>query len=56
MMKLRINPLVAQDLKSIKNYIAEDNADKALKQYRRFTASLKIYSSFLTLVQTCLSV
>lgn len=27
MMKLRINPLVAQDLKSIKDYIAEDNAD-----------------------------
>ena len=31
MMKLRINPLVAQDLKSIKDYIAEDNADKALE-------------------------
>ena len=44
MMKLRINPLVAKDLKSIKDYIAEDNADKA------FTASLRIYSSFLTLV------
>ena len=27
MMKLRINPLVAKDLKSIKDYIAEDNAD-----------------------------
>ena len=25
-MKLRINPLVAKDLKSIKDYIAEDNA------------------------------
>ena len=31
MMKLRINPLVAKDLKSIKDYIAEDNADKALE-------------------------
>ena len=31
MMKLRINPLVAKDLKSIKDFIAEDNADKALE-------------------------
>lgn len=29
MMKLRINPVVAEDLKTIKNFIAEDNADKA---------------------------
>lgn len=40
MMKLRINPLVAKDLKSIKNYIAEDNTDKALETiqeiYRQF--------------------
>lgn len=40
MMKLRINPLVAHDLKSIKDYIAEDNADKALETiqeiYRQF--------------------
>lgn len=27
MMKLRINPLVARDLKSIKDFIAEDNED-----------------------------
>lgn len=31
MMKLRINPVVAEDLKSIKDFIAEDNADKALE-------------------------
>lgn len=31
MMKLRSNPLVARDLKSIKDFIAEDNADKALE-------------------------
>ena len=31
MMKLRINPLVVKDLKSIKDFIAEDNADKALE-------------------------
>lgn len=31
MMKLRINPLVADDLKSIKEYIAEDNDEMAAK-------------------------
>ena len=40
MMQLRINPLVAKDLKSIKDFIAEDNADKALETvqeiYRQF--------------------
>ena len=40
MMKLRINPLVVVDLKAIKNFIAEDNADKALETvqeiYRQF--------------------
>lgn len=29
MMKLRINPLVVKDLKEIRDYIAEDNPDKA---------------------------
>lgn len=29
MMKLRINPLVVTDLKAIRDYIAEDNEDKA---------------------------
>lgn len=40
MMKLRINPLVAKDLKFIKDFIAEDSVDKALetvqKIYRQF--------------------
>lgn len=40
MMKLRINPLVVKDLKSIKDFIAEDNVNKALetvqKIYRQF--------------------
>lgn len=40
MMKLRINPLVAADLKVIKDFIAEDNEDKALETvqeiYRQF--------------------
>lgn len=31
MMKLRINPLVAEDLKNIKEYIAEDNEEIAVK-------------------------
>lgn len=39
-MKLRINPLVAVDLKVIKDFIAEDNEDKALETvqevYRQF--------------------
>lgn len=35
MMKLRINPLVAKDLKSIKDYVAEDNADKALETVQK---------------------
>lgn len=40
MMKLQINPLVAKNLKSIKDYIAEDNVDRALETiqeiYRQF--------------------
>ena len=40
MLKLRINPIVARDLKNIRDYIAEDNADKALETiqeiYRQF--------------------
>ena len=39
-MKLRINPLVAVDLKKIKDFIAEDNECKALETvqeiYRQF--------------------
>lgn len=39
-MELRINPLVAKDLKSIKDFIAEDNVNKALETvqeiYRQF--------------------
>lgn len=40
MMKLRINPLVVKDLKEIRNFIAEDNVEKAVeiieKIYRKF--------------------
>ena len=31
MMKLRINPLVVADLKGIRDFIAEDNVEKALQ-------------------------
>ena len=31
MMKLRINPLVVADLKDIRDFIAEDNAEKAVE-------------------------
>lgn len=40
MMKLRINPLVVADLKEIRNYIAEDNAEKAAETIE------KIYGKF----------
>ena len=31
MLKLRINPIVAKDLKNIRDYIAEDNEEYAAK-------------------------
>ena len=45
MMKLRINPFVAEDLKSIKNFIAEDNQELALKTIQ------DIYSKFENIQQ-----
>ncbi|MCM1107178.1 MAG: type II toxin-antitoxin system RelE/ParE family toxin [Blautia sp.] len=45
MMKLRINPVVAEDLKAIKSYIAEDNADKALETVQ------EIYKQFENIQQ-----
>ena len=40
MLKLRINPLVATDLKEIRDYIAEDNAEYAAKTIK------EIYGKF----------
>ena len=40
MLKLRINPLVAADLKEIRDYIAEDNAEYAAKTIK------EIYGKF----------
>ena len=43
MLKLRINPIVAKDLKNIRDYIAEDNeeyATKTIKElYGKFESS-----------------
>ena len=44
-MKLRINPLVVADLKAIKDYTAEDNAEAARKTVD------EIYKSFENLQQ-----
>lgn len=35
MMKLRINPIVVEDLKNNKEYIAEDNEEMAVKTIQR---------------------
>ena len=40
MLKLRINPIVAKDLKSIRDYIAEDNEENAAKTIK------EIYGKF----------
>lgn len=40
MLKLRINPIVAKDLKNIRDYIAEDNAEYAVKTIK------EIYGKF----------
>jgi addiction module RelE/StbE family toxin len=45
MMNLRINPLVAEDLEAIKNFIAEDNAEKAAETVQG------IYSQFENIQQ-----
>ena len=43
MLKLRINPLVAADLKEICDYIAEDNAEYAAK---KSIVNLRIFNCF----------
>jgi toxin ParE1/3/4 len=40
MLKLRINPIVAKDLKNIRDYIAEDNEEYAAKTIK------EIYGKF----------
>ena len=41
MMKLRINPIVAEDLKNIKEYIAEDNDEMAAKTIQEVYARIE---------------
>ena len=45
MMKLRFNPIVAEDLKNIKEYIAEDNKEMEVKTIQ------EIYTQFANIQQ-----
>ena len=46
MMKLRINPLVAEDLKNIKEYIAEDNEEMAVKTIQEIYTRIENIQQF----------
>ena len=46
MMKLRINPIVAEDLKKIKEYIAEDNEEMAEKIIQEIYARFENIQQF----------
>ena len=46
MMKLRINPIVAEDLKRIKEFIAEDNEEMALKTIREIYTRIENIQQF----------
>ena len=48
-MKLRINPLVVADLKAIKDYIAEDNAEAARKTVDEIFKSFENLQQFPTM-------
>lgn len=45
-MKLRINPIVAEDLKNIKAYIAEDNEEMAVKTIHEIYAQIENIQQF----------
>jgi addiction module RelE/StbE family toxin len=45
-MKLRINPIVAEDLKNIKEYIAEDNEEMAVKTIQNIYAQIENIQHF----------
>jgi len=45
-MKLRINPIVAGDLKNIKDYIAEDNEEMALKTIQEIYSRIENIQQF----------
>ena len=46
MMKLRINPIVAEDLKNIKEHIAEDNEEMAVKTIQEIYARIENIQQF----------
>ena len=48
MMKLRINPIVAEDLKNIREYIAEDNEEMAVKTIQEIYARIENIQQFRT--------
>lgn len=54
-MKLRINPLVVADLKAIKDYTAEDNAEAARKTVDEIYKSFENLQHFLLWEQICQS-
>lgn len=45
-MKLRINPIVAEDLKNIKMFIAEDNEEMAIKTIQEIYARFEDIKQF----------
>ena len=46
MMKLRINPVVVEDLKNIKKYIAEDNEEMAVKTIQEIYVQIENIQQF----------
>lgn len=46
MMKLRINPLVAEDLKSIKEYISEDSEEMSVKTIQEIYVRIENIQQF----------
>ncbi|MCM1154403.1 MAG: type II toxin-antitoxin system RelE/ParE family toxin [Roseburia sp.] len=46
MMKLRINPIVAEDLRNIKEYIAEDNEEMAAKTIQEIYTRIENIQQF----------
>lgn len=46
MMKLRINPIVVEDLKSIKEHIAEDNEEIAVKTIQEIYSRIENIQQF----------
>lgn len=44
--KIKINPLVTEDLKGIKNYISEDNLDVAIKTVKEIIEKIDSLAQF----------